>query len=360
MLFALNQIIEKNYEMKKTDKKIVILCHDAFNYIKNKTGNMLIRYCTDEVLAIIDKSKAGKTAESELGYGGDIPVVESFDLCKSIKPDTLVIGNASQGGFISDLYRKEVVTAIRFGCDIISGMHQFLGDDVELSELANQYGVTLTDLRRSPQPPNFSKGSWQTRKIPVLLIVGTDCDTGKMTTGWEITERLKKQGRKVEFIGTGQTGILLSGGGVPIDAVRADFMAGEIEHVIDQCADETELIVVEGQGALTNQYYAGVTLGLLHGAMPDFMVMTHDPGREDDVTDLPMVSMDLVMQLHIDLLRNFKDSKFIAINLLTFKLSEEDAKAEISKIENEYGIATADLVRFGDSNLIDAIERELI
>ncbi len=320
---------------------------------------MLIRYRTNEVVAVIDKTKAGKTAESELGYGGDIPVVENFESCNGVKPDTLVIGNASQGGFISTEYRKEIIAAIQSGCDIISGMHQFLGDDPELSEMAQQYGVTLTDLRRPPNPPNFSNGSWRTRKVPVLLIVGTDCDTGKMTTGWEITQRLKKRGRKVEFIGTGQTGILLSGAGVPIDAVTADFMAGEIEHVINQCPTDTELVVVEGQGSLTNQYYAGVTLGLLHGAMPDYMIMTHDPGRKDDVTDFPISSMGRVMELHIGLMKNFKESKFLGINLLTFKLTEEEAKAEMSKTENEYGIASTDLIRFGDLNFIDAIEKEL-
>lgn len=346
--------------MNNTEKRIVILCHRAFNYILNKTGNMLIRYRPEDVVAVIDKSKAGKTAESELGYGGDIPVLENFASCNGVNPDTLVIGNASQGGFISDEYRNEVKNAIMSGCNIISGMHQFLQDDPELANLAKEYNVTLTDLRRPPKPPNFPKGSWQNRTIPVLLIVGTDCDTGKMTTGWEITQRLKERGRKVEFIGTGQTGILLSGSGVPIDAVTADFMAGEIEHVIDQCPDDTELVIVEGQGSLTNQYYAGVTLGLLHGAMPNYMIMTHDPGRPEDVTNLPISSMKQVMELHVDLMKNFRDSKFLGINLLTFKLSDEEATSEIEKTEKEHGIATTDLIRFGDMNFMDAIEKELI
>ncbi len=345
--------------MSGNSKKFAILSHDAFNYILNKTGNMLIRYRTDEVVAVIDRSKTGKTAKSELGYGGDIPVVDSFNSAKAFNPDTLVIGNASQGGFISPAYRAEVVDAIKTGCDIISGMHQFLNDDAELSNLAEEYGVSLTDLRRPPETPNFPKGSWFDRKIPVLLIVGTDCDTGKMTTGWELTQRLKKMGHNVAFVGTGQTGILLSGSGVPIDAVKADFMAGEIEHEIDKFNSETELIIVEGQGSLTNQYYAGVTLGLLHGAMPDYMVMTHDPGRDMDVSDYPISSMGEVMQLHLDLMRNFRKSKFIGINLLTFALSEEEAKAEIDKTEKEYGITTTDLVRFGDRNLIESIAQVL-
>ena len=337
-------------------KKIVILSHGAFNYIKNKTGNMLIRYRTDEVVALLDRTKSGMTANDELGYGGNIPVLDNFDTCIDLEPDTLVIGNASQGGFISDDYRSEVIKAIEFGCDIISGMHHFINDDVEFVQLAEKHNVSLFDLRRPPDPPNFPKGSWHKRKIPVLLIVGTDCDTGKMTTAWEVSERLKSRGRKVEFIGTGQTGILLSGAGVPIDAVKADFMAGEIEHLIDKVSEDTELIIVEGQGALTNQYYAGVTLGLLHGAMPDYMLMTHDPARDLDVTDYPMATMRLVMDMHLDLMSNFKKSKFIGINLLTFKLSDEDAKKEIDKVKEEYSMATTDLIRYGSNELIETIE----
>ena len=180
-----------------------------------------------------------------------------------------------------------------------------------------------------------------------------------MTTAWEVSERLKSRNRKVEFIGTGQTGILLSGEGVPIDAVKADFMAGEIEYVVDQVPDDTELIIVEGQGSLTNQYYAGVTLGLLHGAMPDYMLMTHDPARELDVTDYPMSSMQSVMDMHVDLMRNFKDSRFIGINLLTFKFSDEKAKKEIDKVREDYGMATTDLIRYGSNGLIEAIEEVL-
>ncbi|MBT5440971.1 MAG: DUF1611 domain-containing protein, partial [Candidatus Marinimicrobia bacterium] len=176
--------------MDKTKNRFVILCHGAFNYVKNKTGNMLIRYRTEEVVGVIDNTKVGETAHSELGYGGNIPVVESFDSCLASNPDTLVIGSASQGGFISDEFRKEIIKAIEFGCDIISGMHHFLNADKEIRELAKKHNITLTDLRRPPEPANFPKGSWKNRQIPVLLIVGTDCDSGKMTTAWEVAKRL--------------------------------------------------------------------------------------------------------------------------------------------------------------------------
>ena len=342
--------------MNNSKKRFVVLCHDAFNYIKNKTGNMLIRYRPDEVVAVIDREKVGSNCEEEVGVGGDTPVLANFNAALPYKPDTLVIGNATQGGFITEEYRDEIANAINAGCDVISGMHQFLNDDDDLRSRAEKRGVQLIDLRMAPNPPHFPTGSWQNRKIPVLLIVGTDCDTGKMTTAWELSKRLKDRGRRVEFIGTGQTGILLSGSGVPIDSVKADFMAGEIEYLIDNVPNNTELVIVEGQGALTNQFYAGVTLGLMHGAMPDYMLMTHDPSRDLDVTDFPMTTMKHVMDLHLDLMKSFKQSRFIGINLLTFAFDNEKALKIIENSRTEFNMETTDLIRFGDKGLIDAIE----
>ena len=342
--------------MNNSKKRFVVLCHDAFNYIKNKTGNMLIRYRPDEVVAVIDREKVGSNCEEEVGVGGDTPILANFNASLHLKPDTLVIGNATQGGFISEEYRQEIINAINAGCDVISGMHQFLNDDDDLRSRAEERGVQLIDLRMPPSPPHFPTGSWQNRKIPVLLIVGTDCDTGKMTTAWELSKRLKDRGRKIEFIGTGQTGILLSGSGVPIDAVKADFMAGEIEYLIDNVPNDTELIIVEGQGALTNQFYAGVTLGLMHGAMPDYMLMTHDPTRDLDVTDFPMTTMKHVMDLHINLMKSFKQSKFIGINLLTFAFDDQKALKIIEDSQKEFAMEATDLIRFGDKGLLDAIE----
>ncbi len=337
----------------------VILCPKSFDYILNKTGNMLIRYRPDSVSCIIDSDKAGLKAQDVLSYGGDIPVVANFDEAQQYKPNTLVIGSAPQGGFITEVYRRELRSAIKYGCDIYSGMHQFLNDDQELGLLAKEKGAKIYDLRKPPNPPHFSKGSWKDRKTKVLLIVGTDCDTGKMTTAWEISERLKKRGKNIEFIGTGQTGILLSGHGIPVDAVTGDFMAGEVEYAIDQIEDNKDLIIVEGQGSLTNMYYAGVTLGLLHGAMPDYMVMTDEPSRKIDVTGYKMSSIESVMDLHISLMDNFKKSKFLGLNLLTLHMKEDVALKTIADLEEKFRMPVTDLVRFGDRKLIDNIVEEI-
>ena len=335
--------------------RFVVLAINSFNHIENKTGNMLIRYMQDEVVAIIDPEKKGLTSNDVIQIGGDIPVVGSFDDSKKYNPDHLVIGNAPQGGIVSNQMSIEIKEAIRNGINIVSGMHEFLSKDIHLQKLAEQFGSKIIDLRMPPSPPSFSKGSWRKRNIPVLLVVGTDCDTGKMTTAWEIKTRLSDLNKKVKFIGTGQTGILLSDG-IAIDAVISDFMSGEIENLIDaKVENDTDLIIVEGQGALSNYAYSGVTLGLMHGCMPDYLIMTHDPSRSKDVMGHKIPDIKELMQLHIDLMSPFKKSSFIGINLLTFEMGESIAKSTINEFESLYKLPTTDLIRFGDSNLIKSI-----
>ena len=337
-------------------RRYAILAIGAFDYIYSKTGNMLIRYRPDEVVVVIDPEQAGKTANQVLGWGGDIPCVASFSDAKDFSPTHLVIGSAPPGGVLDDANRKEIREAVQNGCHIINGMHVFLNDDPELSAQANKNNAVLTDLRKPPSPPNFPKGTWKNRTFPVLQVVGSDCDTGKMTTAWEITESLKIRNRKVEFIGTGQTGILLSGKGISIDAVVSDFMAGEIEYCLDQLPKNTELAVVEGQGALNNMDYSGVTLGLLHGSMPDFMVFTHEPGRTLDVLNHPIPDLKELMNMHMDLLNPFKESRFLGMNFLTLKMDDELAVQTCSTAHEQYNIPVTDLVRFGGEELIDSIE----
>ena len=202
--------------------RYVILSIDSFDYIENKTGNMLIRYKTSEVVAVIDPSKQGLFSQDVIGVGGKIPVVSSFNDTKQYKPDTLVIGNAPQAGKITEEMKSELISALSIGVDVISGMHDFLSTDKELLNIAKKNKAKIIDLRKPPSPPHFPEGTWKNRSVPVLLVVGSDCDTGKMTTAWEIKERLSAYNKNIEFIGTGQTGILLSKG-VAIDAVVADF-----------------------------------------------------------------------------------------------------------------------------------------
>ena len=339
--------------------RYVILAIGSFDYIENKTGNMLIRYQPDKVVAVIDPYKAGKTAKEVLGWGDNIPCVRTFMDAKNFKPTHLVIGNAPKGGILDKNAKIEVEIAIQNGCDIISGMHSFLNDDPKLYHDSIKNNVNLIDLRKPNFPPKFPKGSWKKRNFPVLLIVGSDCDTGKMTTAWEITKALKIRNKRVHFIGTGQTGILLSGSGVPLDAVIADFMVGEVEYCLDQLPRDTELAIVEGQGALNNMYYSGVTLGLMHGCMPDYLIFTHEPKRGMDVTNHPIPELRQLMDLHLDLMRPFKNIKYLGINLLTLKQSNSKSKEIINSLSSNLNIPVTDIIRWKDEKFIDHIEKSI-
>ena len=336
--------------------RYVILAHNSFDYIYSKTGNMLIRYRPEDICAVIDSSQSGKTAEDVLGWGGSIPCVANFLEAKKFRPTHLVIGSAPQGGALDRKSLIEIDDAIEHGCDIISGMHSFLNDDPSFLKKSKDKNISLVDLRKPPKEPHFPKGTWKDRKFPVLLVVGSDCDTGKMTTAWEIAELLKINNWNIEFLGTGQTGILLSGNGVPIDAVTSDFMAGEIEHCLDKISDDTDLVIVEGQGALNNMFYSGVTLGLIHGCMPDFLIMTHEPYRELDVSDHPIPELKELMDLHLDILKPFKPSIFLGLNLLTLKLESDIALKYIDDAKDDFGLPVTDLVRFDNNEMIQSIE----
>ena len=137
--------------------RFVILAIDSFDYIENKTGNMLIRYRANEVVAVIDPSKEGLYSQDVIGIGGRIPVVSSFNKSKKYMPDTLVIGNAPQGGIVNDRMKAEIISALCFGVNIINGMHDFLSDDHDLVNIAKKNNVQILDLRRTPSPPHFLK-----------------------------------------------------------------------------------------------------------------------------------------------------------------------------------------------------------
>ncbi|MAG20990.1 MAG: DUF1611 domain-containing protein [Candidatus Marinimicrobia bacterium] len=339
--------------------KYAILVEGEFNYLYAKTANAILRYCPEEVVCIIDSTNVGKTSKDVIGYGGDLPIVASVDDALAYEPRKLLIGIANPGGILPDSWRQSIVTAIESELEVICGLHFFLNDDPEFSRLAKKHGVKLTDLRRPPSPLPFSKGTWQTRKTPVLLTVGTDCDTGKMTAAWELKNLLEEKGKTAAFVGTGQTGILLGGYGAAVDAVVSDFVAGTIEAEIDKVGEDYDLIIVEGQGSITHMAYSGVTLGLLHGTMPDFMLMGHEEEREMDTFDYPMIDFDTIMDLYLRLVRVFKPCEVVGIGLLTHLLNEEKAKAAVRKYEKRYGIPTTDFIRFGSRDVLNNILSKL-
>lgn len=337
----------------------LILAEGQFGPLTSKTANSCIRYTPERVLGVIDSRRAGKTANDILGFGGDIPVLASIDEGLRFGPNALLIGIAPQGGRLPEEWRATIRKAIEQGMDVWSGLHTFVGDDAELRELADKRGVAIHDLRRPPKDLPVAGGRVRTVDATVVLTVGADCNIGKMTAALQMRDGLTERGNRVAFAGTGQTGILIDGGGIAVDAVIADFIAGAAERLVLESAQHADIVLVEGQGSVIHPGYSGVTLGLIHGSLPHAMVMCHQPSRTH-VTNNPWVKLpplsDLI-ELHEALVRHLRPAPVIAVSLNTYDLSDRKAKAAIKAIERETGLPTTDPVRFDPAPVVEAIDR---
>ncbi|MCK4224671.1 MAG: DUF1611 domain-containing protein [candidate division Zixibacteria bacterium] len=343
--------------MHQKKRRIVILSEGFFGDLEAKTASGLIMYKPEEVVAVIDSTQAGRSVQQILGFGGDIPVVS--DLTDSLKygPNALLIGIAPRGGKLPPEWREVIKQALENGLDVISGLHDMLNEDSELSILALLKRVKIYDLRESRKYNKVAIGDPSLIKAKVVLTVGTDCKTGKMITSIEIARQAKKHGWNSHFVATGQSGMVLAGEGVPIDSVVGDFMSGAIEEFLIEKSSSYDLLSVEGQGTIIHPGYSGVSLALIHGCLPDAMVLCHFPGREKiknyEVKIPPLAKM---VKLHEEIAKPIKPCRVIGISLNTQELPEEETKKEIEKTEGETGLPTVDPVRFGCDKLIEALE----
>ena len=344
--------------MSADGRKILILAEGRFDPIKSKTANGALAYMSDQVVAIIDSTKAGMTAQEVLGCGGDVPVVRSLKEGLRFKPTHLLIGIAPTGGRLPDDWRPLIKEIINNKLHILSGLHTILSDDPEFSSLAKKHGVVLTDYRKIP--PEYevvSKGNWRTRRAKTILGVGTDCNIGKMTTVLEIQKDFIKRGLKADFVATGQTGMLIRGRGIAVDSIISDYTAGCTEVEIDRSVGEGyDYVFVEGQGALTHQGYSGVTLGLIHGTMPDAMILTHMPARKSDhYYGIPLPELNWTIKIHEEIVKFFKPTKVVGIGINSVGLSDKESMDWAERIEKETGLPAIDVFRFGATKLADAL-----
>src|SRR5687768_8897114 len=335
----------------------LILAEGQFGPLTSKTANSCIRYTPERVLGVIDSRRAGKTANDILGFGGDIPVLPSIDEGLSLGPNALLIGIAPQGGRLPEEWRATIRKAIEHGMDIWSGLHTFVSDDVELRGLADKRGVAIHDLRRPPKDLPVAGGRVRTVDATVVLTVGADCNIGKMTAALQMRDGLTERGNRVAFAGTGQTGILIDGGGIAVDAVIADFIAGAAERLVLDAAGSADIVLVEGQGSIIHPGYSGVTYGLMHGSLPHAMVLCGQPSRKhvDSNPWVPIPPLAEMVRMHEAVLAPLRPSPVIAIALNTYDLPDDEARAAIDRAARETGLPATDPVRYDPAPVVDAI-----
>ena len=260
---------------------------------------------------------------------------------------SLVIGVAPRGGELAPAWIPMLLEALEAGLDLISGMHGRLSGRPELKAAADRLGRRLIDVREPP--PGIPVATGAKRSGKRLLTVGTDCALGKKYTALTLAREFAKRGAKTDFRATGQTGILIAGAGIPIDAVVADFMAGAAE-ILSPAAPGDHWDVVEGQGSLFHPSYAGVSLGLLHGTQPDVLVLCHEAGREKvlGLEDYPTPRLEEAITLHLALARRTNPRvRCAGVSLNTSRFSGGEAFAVMGALSTRLGLPVADPLRPG-------------
>jgi uncharacterized NAD-dependent epimerase/dehydratase family protein len=270
-----------------------------------------------------------------------------------------VVGVATQGGRFPPAWRELLKSCITGGLDVESGLHEFISEDPELSELARRHGVELRDLRKPPPGLNVPTGANLEVDAKIVLTVGSDCAIGKKTVAVELDLEARRRGLASVFVPTGQTGIAIAGWGIAVDAVVADFLAGAAEELVVEGARRGgKLLLVEGQGSIVHPLYSGVTLGLIHGSAPHTLVLCHRAGATEieGCPGHPIPPLSELVELHERIALPARSARVACIALNTADIrSDGDARAEIAAVAADTGLPADDPVRFGAGYLLDAI-----
>ncbi|MEJ8474817.1 N-acetyltransferase DgcN [Roseibium algae] len=284
----------------------------------------------------------------------DISIADAKE--KGVK--TMVVGAVNAGGRLPDHWVASIVSALDAGMDVASGLHVRLGSIPDIQAAAERNGRQLFDVRLNTEV--FPTGKGTKRKGKRILAVGTDCSVGKKYTALAMDKAMNERGYTSSFCATGQTGVFISGRGVALDAVIADFISGAAEWISPE-TDENHWQIVEGQGSLFHPSFAGVTLGLLHGSQPDGFIVCHEPTRttmRGVSTPLPTIQQVIDLTIQCGQLTN-PDIQCIGIAVNTAALDEEHAKAYLAKVSADHnGLPASDPVRFGMDNIVDRVSAE--
>ncbi|MEM7569743.1 MAG: N-acetyltransferase DgcN [Pseudomonadota bacterium] len=327
-------------------KPYLLFLGDAPDALAAKTARGIVDFRPDDCVGQLRLDGCSVTL--------DLPDL-SLEQAHAAGARTLVIGVANRGGKISESWIEILSKAIEQGFDIAAGLHSKLADIPALKTLADKHGQQLHDVRH-PRG-KITVGSGEKRSGKRILGVGTDCSCGKMYTAVVLERAMKARGMKATFRATGQTGILVAGDGISVDAVVADFISGATEMIAPANEDD-HWDIVEGQGSLFHPSFAGVSTGLLHGAQPDALVLCHEPTRTHmrGLPHYPLPSIADCMALNLQTARLTNPAaRFVGLSINTKALGEEEAKTYLKELEDAHNLPATDPYRFGVDAIIDRL-----
>jgi len=332
------------------DRRYAILAEGRFARSAAKTAHGLIRYGRDEISCVIDSTLAGRRVCEVLpDLGRDAPIVGTLDEALTLSPTSILVGVAPPGGRLPAEWMAILQSAADAGIEIVSGLHQRLAPEFP--------GRPVWDVREPPEGIRLFSGDGFGVGPKVALTVGTDSAIGKMTASLEIERSASEEGLFAEFVPTGQTGIIIAGWGVCVDAVVSDFVAGASEQLVLEAARTSpDLILVEGQGSLGHPAYSGVTLGLMHGSCPDCLVLCSADPAEEVFRGVPRPTPSRIARLYEEVAALIKPAPVVAISLNTKGMQEKQARDLIASISDETGLPTTDPFRNSATPILHAIQ----
>jgi uncharacterized NAD-dependent epimerase/dehydratase family protein len=342
-------------------RRIALLMHDSMLDLENgKTGLPMLRHSDLDIVAVIDRQTAGRDLAEVMRLPAvrQVPIVGSVDNAQAFAPDTLVVGFAPLGGKLPSFCRIEVATALRAGMSIASGLHSSLANDAEFAALVGA-GQWIWDVRREPQ--GLTSGSGAAAKLACrrVLLIGTDMAVGKLTAALALNAAAARRGIKSGLVATGQTGIMITGAGIPLDAIRVDFAAGAVEAEIVRESVGRDLLWIEGQGSLINPA-STATLPLMRGSQPTSMILVHRCGV-DHLIDFPerrippLADVIRLNEAVASAAGMFGSPRVVGVALNTWRLAPDAAHRVTHEIESATGLPTADVVRNGPDRILEAV-----
>jgi uncharacterized NAD-dependent epimerase/dehydratase family protein len=334
-----------------SERRYVILVEGWFANRHAKTAHGLIRYGRDEVVAVIDSTLAGRRVREVMPeLERDAPIVRSLEEALDLAPTSVLVGLAPAGGRLPEEWMEALRSAADAGLEIVSGLHQRLAPLFP--------GERVWDVREPPDDVPLFSGEGFGVGPRVALTVGTDTAIGKMTATLEVEKAASEAGVRSGFVATGQTGIIIAGWGICVDAVVSDFVAGASEQLVLEAARrDPELILVEGQGSLGHPAYSGVTLGLLHGSCPDCLVLCTAPPDEEVFAGVPRPAPARVARLYEEVAALVKPAPVVAVSVNTRGLEDAEAAAFVESVVDETGLPAADPFRGSAAPIFEAVLR---
>jgi uncharacterized NAD-dependent epimerase/dehydratase family protein len=320
-------------------RKALLLANHSLSPMWAKTAVCFLMYRAEDVVAVLDSDQAGKTAADILGFGGQVPVVSRVEDGTGSGAEIAVVGTAPMGGVLDDELRGEIIMCLEAGLDVVSGLHVFLEDDTEIAAACRVTGARVWDVRRVHYPFEVSQGEGCTTGARTVLIVGSDCNVGKMTVSLELCRAARRRGIRAAWAATGQTGMLLRERGICVDRVIADFIGGAAQELVNTEGAGVDLLFVEGQGAVVHPGYGADAAG--RGMLKRLQT--------------PILSVSELVSLHERLMAPFKPSPVAGFTLNTSTLETEAARAELDRVTKQTGLPAADVVRFGCDPVLDAV-----